>query len=212
MSAPEPRAAPTCFWAPRPCTRPNRCSAPGASVLIADGLVLRLVIRTETETVTTAVESAEDVTAALTLAGLSTLYVAEEHLPQLRSLLRHLDDGREGRAPAAPRCDSRPARAVAARPAASASQRGPLFVELRSTADIDRFRELARLRVPRSQIDVYSLFDPREINIMHRSTAARVTSTETVIPADAARLPANLGAGASDRVAVVVGTSRGRRL
>ena len=189
----------------------KQASAAGASVLISDGLVLRLVIRTENQTVTTAVQSAEDVTAALTQAGLSALYVAEEHLPQLRSLLTSMTDAKDVRllrrdATAVPLELSQPGRLLAQ------VDEGRLFVELRSTADIDRFRELARLRVPRSQIDVYSLFDPREIDIVRQLDRGAGDVHHAVKPAETARLPTNLAAGASDRVAVVVGHIEGPSL
>ncbi|MBI2736959.1 MAG: hypothetical protein HYX38_10490 [Rhodospirillales bacterium] len=178
--------------------------APGASVLMAEGETLKLVVRTETETITKTVRSASDVTNALAQSGITAIYVPEEFLSQVRPLLMSMPDAKNVRLL---RKDSTAVRIEHSQTGRLLAQvdDGNLFVELHSVRDLDTYSAVAHTRVARSQVDVYSLFDPREIDVVRYLDRGAGDAHRAVKPGDASTLANDIARRSSDKLVVIVG-------
>src|SRR5215207_6194906 len=174
------------------------------SVLMADGQTLKLVMRTRNETLTKSVQTASEVTAALTQVGISAIYIPEEFLARVQPLLESMQDVKELRLL---RKDSTTVKLEKSQSGwlLARLNESNLFVDLHSIQALDTFAAIAGTRVSRSQVDVYSLFDPREIDVVRYLDRGAGDAHHAVKPHEVPALATSIASRSPEKLALVVG-------
>jgi hypothetical protein len=182
----------------------NKPGMSNASVLVADGNDVKLVVKTESTTVITPVKSASEVSHTLTQTGISAILVPEEMLSKVRHLLPSLPEAYSIRLV---RKDSTivPVKQLPSGRLLAQLGDDKLFMEFHSLHDLDTFQDVARLRLARTQLEVVSLFDPREIDVVRLLDRTAGDSHRAVKPTEVPTLATELAAGSSDKLTVLVG-------
>jgi hypothetical protein len=176
----------------------------GVSVLMADGQTLKLVIHTPNETLTKGVRTAGEVTDTLTQVGISVIYIPEEFLARVQSLLASMQDVKELRLLRKDSTIIKLEKSQAGRLLARLNESN-LFVDLHSIQALDTFAAIAGTRVSRSQVDVYSLFDPREIDVVRYLDRGAGDAHHALKPQEVPALATSIASRSADKLTLVVG-------